>query len=79
MIIFLSYLIIFIDDHILSTLCLFLINFGNGELDPEAVNDSDEKNIRLKIGGIGDVCTLPEVVFQPFITFFTTIKFELGR
>ena len=52
-----------LDDNILSTLCLFLLKFGNGEVDKEAADQSQSRKIDLKIGGIGDVGTLPKVCF----------------
>ena len=52
-----------LDDNILSTLCLFLLKFGNGEVDKEAADQSQSRKIDLKIRGIGDVGTLPKVCF----------------
>ena len=51
----------FLEDNILSTLCLFLLRFGGIVVDD--INDrSNLRDFTLKIGGIGDVCTLPKVM-----------------
>ena len=59
-----------LDDNILSTLCLFLLKFGNNEVDKEDADQSHSRKISLKIGGIGDVGTLPKVCFYSKINFW---------